>query len=79
MEYNEFKLGDGTVLKSYIREDLSYKCDSHRLRPGIIVLPGGGYEYLSPRESEPSVLEFLSRGYNLFVVEYAVTKEEIKN
>ena len=79
MEYNELKLGDGTVLKSYIREDLSYKCDSHRLRPGIIVLPGGGYEYLSPRESEPIVLEFLSRGYNLFVVEYAVTKEEIKN
>lgn len=77
MEYNEFILSDGAVLKSYIREDLSEKCNSYKERPAIIVFPGGGYKYLSPRESEPIVLEFLSRGYNLFLLEYAVTKEEI--
>ena len=77
MEYNEYRLSDGAILKSYIREDLSERCDSYKERPGIIVLPGGGYSRLSPRESEPVVLEFLSRGYNLFLLEYAVTKEEI--
>ena len=60
MEYNEYKLSDGALLKSYIREDISGKCGSHKERPAIIVFPGGGYEYLSPRESEPIVLEFLS-------------------
>ena len=78
MEYNEYTLNDGAKLKAYIREDLSSICDSYKYRPGIIVLPGGGYQYLSYRESEPVVLEFLSRGYNLFLLEYAVTKEEIK-
>ena len=78
MEYNEHKLSDGAVLKSYIREDITDKCESHKERPAVIVFPGGGYQYLSKRESEPIVLEFLSRGYNLFLLEYAVTKEEIE-
>ena len=78
MEYNEYKLSDGALLKSFIREDLTKKCESHKKRPAIIVFPGGGYEYLSPRESEPIVLEFLSRGYNLFLLEYAVTRNEIE-
>ena len=78
MEYNEYKLSDGAVLKSYIREDITDKCESHKERPAVIVFPGGGYQYLSKRESEPIVLEFLSRGFNLFLLEYAVTKEEIE-
>ena len=33
-------------------------------RPTIVVAPGGGYTYSSPREAEPVVREFRKRGYN---------------
>lgn len=43
-----------------------------RLRPGVLVIPGGGYGHVSPREGEPVALRFLSRGYNAFVLNYSV-------
>ena len=41
----------------------------------MIICPGGGYEYQSDRESEPIALEFLKRGYQAFILEYAVLEE----
>lgn len=43
-----------------------------RLRPGALIIPGGGYGHVSPREGEPVALRFLSRGYSAFVLEYSV-------
>lgn len=43
-----------------------------RLRPAILILPGGGYCFLSYRESEPVAIDFYARGYNAFVLEYSV-------
>lgn len=39
-------------------------------RPCLVVLPGGGYSRISPRESESLVLHFLSLGYHTFILEY---------
>mgnify|MGYP000255490623 FL=1 len=41
----------------------------------VMICPGGGYEYQSDRESEPIALEFLKRGYQAFILEYAVLEE----
>lgn len=41
-----------------------------RQYPAILVLPGGGYAYTSPREGEPIAMEFYARGYSAFVLEY---------
>jgi acetyl esterase/lipase len=43
-----------------------------RLRPAVLVIPGGGYGHVSPREGEPVALRFLARGYCAFVLEYSV-------
>lgn len=43
-----------------------------RRRPAVLILPGGGYEHLSARESEPVALRFAARGWAAFVLEYAV-------
>ena len=43
-----------------------------RWRPAVLVLPGGGYGHVSSRESEPVALRFLARGYQAFVLRYAV-------
>ncbi len=39
-------------------------------RPAVVVVPGGGYEFVSKREGEPVATEFLSRGFQTFVLTY---------
>lgn len=46
-----------------------YKKDDTK-RPCIIIAPGGGYKYTSPRESEFVALKFLEKGYHAIVVNY---------
>ncbi len=43
-------------------------------RPAVLICPGGGYEWVSNRESEPVALQFLARGYNVFVLKYSVSE-----
>ena len=39
-------------------------------RPGVVIFPGGSYEFCSDREGEPIALQYLARGYAAFVVTY---------
>lgn len=58
------------ILTVYCREqrgDLPKK-----LRPAMLIIPGGGYEYCSDREQEPVALKFLYAGFSAFVLEYTV-------
>ncbi|WP_316670897.1 alpha/beta hydrolase [uncultured Propionibacterium sp.] len=41
-------------------------------RPAVLVLPGGGYEHCSDRESEPVALALAGAGYHTFVLRYSV-------
>lgn len=41
-------------------------------RPAVIICPGGAYEFLSDRESDPVALRFASYGINAFVLKYRV-------
>jgi len=43
-----------------------------RIRPAVLVLPGGGYFMTSDREAEPVALAYLAEGFNAFVLRYAV-------
>ncbi len=43
-----------------------------KLRPSIVVLPGGGYQFRSDREAEPVAFRFMSAGYAAFVLDYTV-------
>ena len=42
-----------------------------RLRPAILILPGGCYRFTSPREAEPVALRFLAKGFVPFVLDYS--------
>lgn len=44
----------------------------HKRRPAVLVIPGGGYGFLSDRESEPVAIKFLEEGYCAFVLSYSV-------
>ncbi|MDE6661641.1 MAG: alpha/beta hydrolase [Anaeroplasmataceae bacterium] len=45
------------------------------IRPMILIAPGGGYKYTSPREAEPVAKEFLNRGYHVAILHYRQTIE----
>lgn len=40
-------------------------------RPAVLVCPGGGYVYCSPREGEPIALSYASSGFHAFVLKYS--------
>ncbi len=72
--YEYFKLkrngANGGYLTVYARtESVEMK---KRLRPAILVLPGGAYAMLSDREGEPVALKFLEKGYVSFVLSYSL-------
>ncbi len=46
------------------------------VRDAILILPGGGYKNLSPREGEPIALAFMAQGYNAFVLNYSVNHQK---
>ena len=49
----------------------SHEVTPSRRRPGVLIIPGGGYAFNSEREAEPVALHFLARGYVPFVLNYA--------
>ena len=60
--------------KARLRIFISERNESVFLRPGMLVCPGGAYEYCSAREAEPIAFRFLSEGFNCFILDYT-TKE----
>lgn len=44
-------------------------------RPAVIVVPGGGYAFVSKREGEPIALAFMGRGFHAFVLTYQIGGE----
>ncbi len=45
------------------------------LRPGMLVLPGGGYTHCSHREADPVAAAYLQAGYHAFVLRYSVKED----
>ena len=43
-------------------------------RPAIVICPGGGYLYCSPREAEPVALAYASKGIHAFILRYSTGK-----
>ncbi|HWR11853.1 MAG TPA: alpha/beta hydrolase [Rectinemataceae bacterium] len=50
----------------------TYVLDGNKRRAAVLICPGGGYGFLSPREAEPIALQFNAAGYHAFVLHYSV-------
>ena len=60
----------GATVKGYLQE--SYETlKAHKVRPAVVICPGGAYRWLSPREKDAPAFEFLSMGYQVFILEYS--------
>lgn len=58
------------TLEGYIL-DCEISLGQEYARPAIVVLPGGGYAYCSPREAEPVALRYASSGFHAFILRYS--------
>ncbi len=63
--------GASGILSVYCIDYLS-DINSNVTRSAMLVIPGGGYSFVSGREGEPIALEYLSRGINAFVLDYSI-------
>ena len=59
------------TLEGYIL-DCELTLGQNRNRPAIVVCPGGGYLYCSPREAEPVALRYAAHGFHAFILRYSV-------
>lgn len=49
--------------------------EEEKLRPAVIICPGGGYEHHSLREGEPVAMQYLAMGYHAFVLNYSLAPD----
>lgn len=59
------------TLEGYLL-DCEITLGQEKNRPAIVVCPGGGYVYCSPREAEPIALRYAARGFHAFILRYSV-------
>ena len=55
--------------------DSGLKLGQSMLRPAVVICPGGGYVYLSPREGEPVAMAYANHGIHAFILRYSVGYE----
>ena len=58
------------TLEGYIL-DCELLLGQKKARPAVVILPGGGYVYCSPREAEPVALAYATRGIHAFILRYS--------
>lgn len=58
------------TLEGYLL-DCEISLGQDQARPAVLVCPGGGYLYCSPREGEPVALSYAARGFHAFVLRYS--------
>ena len=72
MEVTTQTLGQGDLAVTVTLYQPAAIQDFHltQARPLVVILPGGGFEFYSQRESEPVALAYVARGFSAVVVQY---------
>ena len=68
--YPQAQQGPGGQLAVYALQPIP-KVDPNRRFPAVLILPGGAYSWVSPREAEPVAMRFLSRGFTCAILYYS--------
>lgn len=77
MQFYSHVLPSGAKLTGYLREETTEMPD-YNIRPAVLILPGGGYAFCSPRESDPVAVQFLQAGYQVFTLLYTVSPAPLR-
>jgi len=61
---------EDATLEGYILDcEITFGQDTRR--PAVLICPGGGYLYCSPREAEPVALRYAAAGFHAFILRYS--------
>lgn len=71
MQQKQLELTGGGMFTVYLRASVD-AMPTVRQRPLVLVVPGGGYNHVSPREGDPVALQFAAAGYHTAVLTYSV-------
>lgn len=72
----ELHAADGTAVRMDVFcPVVKTRDDPGCLRTGIVICGGGGYAYVSERETEPVALRFAAMGFNCYVIHYRVAPD----
>lgn len=70
VEFKPFEDTEGKVV-GYVHDQITEMPVHREKYPVMVVVPGGGYQFVSQREADPIALEYLSAGYNTFILTYS--------
>ena len=65
---------EDATLEGYIL-DCELTLGQEKQRPAIVICPGGGYVYCSPREAEPVALSYAAKGFHAFILRYSTGRK----
>ncbi len=65
---------EDATLEGYIL-DCEISLGQESKRPAIVICPGGGYLYCSPREGEPVALAYAAKGIHAFILRYSTGRK----
>lgn len=64
------------TLTAYI-PDISEEMPNMKIKPAVLVFPGGAYKFCSDREAEPVAFEFMAKGYNVYILRYSLNEYSV--
>ncbi len=76
LDYDGLQLGAGkhATLTCYLPSNWP-EFSAGRLRPAVLVIPGGAYHMVSQREAEPVALQYVAADMAAFVLDYSVAED----
>lgn len=76
MIFNTFEITDdaSVTLTAYI-PDISEEMKNMKIKPAVLIFPGGAYKFCSDREAEPIALSYNALGFNAFVLRYSLNEK----
>ncbi|HEY8443268.1 MAG TPA: alpha/beta hydrolase [Clostridia bacterium] len=72
-EYFGFERKEGS--KGYLKCIIQYEPKTYNqdyAYPAMLIMPGGAYAYVSPREADPIAIRYAAYGFQTFILDYTV-------
>lgn len=66
---------EGADIKCYLLNDRPSRNPDQSPRPGVLLVPGGGYHCVVDHEQECIAVRFLAEGYHVFILNYTVNED----
>lgn len=67
---------ESVKLTAYIQEP-SEEMKHAKIKPAMLIFPGGGYQFISDREGEVVAFQYLKEGYQCFILTYSLNEHAV--